>query len=171
MAVVLFITAAGLQDRPVDLVFRVQEMCVGRGTDRFPHLFAERADPAVDLPEVFFGVNVITVFFDQVEVVSDRLDLEIIIKISNAPYLIFCFTAQDGVVKLTRGTGGTQDQAFTVLVQQGIRDTRPPLEIGQVGVRYQMIQIDASCLICSEDHRVISGHFPYRFRVRDRIFF
>ena len=58
-------------------------MRVCRGTDRFIQGFPKRDDLPVDVLQILLGFHITLLIADEIQIVPDRLDLQIIVEISD----------------------------------------------------------------------------------------
>ena len=98
---------AGLDDRPVDRILRIQEMNIARRHAHLPEIVRQLQYLFVDLAEVVVGLDAGHLVADHVFVVADRLDLEIIVEIHDLGDLRRRLLLEDRLVELARRAGGT----------------------------------------------------------------
>ena len=100
--------------------------------DRLVELLAEGDDLPVDVHEIIHRLYRALLVPQHEHVVSERLDLQIIVEFYDLRKLRIRNPAEDRLVKLSRLTGRADDQTFPVLIQHTLRDPRSSREILQV---------------------------------------
>ena len=147
-------------DPPVYLILRIEKMHITGCNDRLAKLIAKVADLPVDILQIFHGLYRCFLIIKQEHVVSNRLDLIVIIEITKSCDFILALSVQYCTVKLARLTGGANDQTFPVFVDQTLRHTWTPVKICQMRLRNQTVQIHSSNLICRQYDTMIRFCFP-----------
>ena len=89
---------SGHQDLPIDRVIRIHKMHIAGSADRLIKLFTEGHDLPVDVHQVIHRPHRALLISQHKHVVSERLDLQIVIKLHELRKLRIRHTAQDRLV-------------------------------------------------------------------------
>ena len=142
-------------------------MHVAGGDHGFPELFPELHHPLVQRDQIFLGVDIPqSLRFDHKPVVADRLDLQIVIKLHNAGDLFVALSVEHGTKQLPRLAGAAQDQTFPVLLDQTLWDQWSLVKIFQMGLGYQLVEVDAPRLVLCQYDNVVGMKLPDRIDAR-----
>ena len=144
---------ARLKDRAVDGVFRLGEMDVAGGDDRLVQVFAQLDDGAVEILDDLFAVHL--ALADHIGVVAQRLDLQHIVIGRDLLQFLVGASLHDGTVKLACFTGGGQDEAVAVLVQQTAGHTGLFEEVVDMGLADDLVQIFQAHLVLDQNDEVV----------------
>ncbi len=144
---------ARLKDRAVDGVFRLGEMDVAGGDDRLVQVFAQLDDRAVEILDDLLAVHL--ALADHIGVVAQRLDLQHIVIGRDLLQFLVRASLHDGAVKFTCFTGGGQDEAVAVLVQQAAGHTGLFEEVVDMGLADDLVQIFQAHLVLDQNDEVV----------------
>ena len=101
------IPVAGLDNRSINRILRVQEVHVAGGCDRLAEILAEFYDFLVDLAQFVEVRNSTDLFPHDVLVVAYRLHLQVIIELDDLRDLGGRLLLKDCLVEFARRAGGT----------------------------------------------------------------
>ena len=135
-------------------------MHVAGGDHRLLKLFSQFYDFLVQLDQIFVGIDSVVFFIsDHKRVVSQRLNLQIIIEIHQPGDLLLRSVAQQCLIKLSRLAGAADQQSVPVLQKNALRHPWPSSVIFQMGLAHQLVEIDPSRLVSCKNNRMICGQF------------
>ena len=107
-----------LNDLPVDLILRVQEMYITGCHNRFMELFSKYADAAIDISDIIIGMNVIiSIRIHHEMIISNRLYFKIIIEIHQPRNFLLRPVFHNRTIQFSRATGTSDNQTFPVFQQ------------------------------------------------------
>ena len=129
-------------------------------------LLSQPYDPLVQLLKLFYGIDRGLFIPQHKFVVSQRLDLQIIVEIHQPCDLFFGSRAHQRLIQLSRLTGRTQEQALPMLCKHALGNPGPLGIIIQMGPGYQTIQIYPTNFIKSQDNSMISRKLFDSFRIQ-----
>ena len=115
--------------------------------DHLVKLFSEFYDLAVDLLQIFDGLHIGLIASQHKGIVSDRLDLQIIIEIDQSCNFLIGSVIQHSLIQFARLTGRTKQQSLSVTHKFALRDQRSSVIVFQMRAGHQTIQIDATQVI------------------------
>ena len=73
---------------------------------RLTQLFSQLYNLPVQILQILFRPDILAVFFPKHEgIISNRLNLQIIVKVRNTDDLLFCFSLQNRLKQFSRFTG------------------------------------------------------------------
>ena len=144
-------------DPPVHLVLGVQEMHIAGGTYQFVKLCTQLHYLFIDLDQVVLGLYRTLLIPEHESVIAQGLYFQIIIEVHQPCDLRIRGTAKQGLIQLTRLTGGTDDKALPVLVKDALGDSGPSCIVLQVGPTHQAVQVDPPDIILGQDDHMIGG--------------
>ena len=135
-------------------------MHVAGGDHRLLKLFSQFYDFLVQLDQIFVGIDSVVFFIsDHKRVVSQRLNLQIIIKIYQPGDFLLRSVAQQCLIKLSRLAGAADKKAVSVLQKNAFGHPRPSSVIFQMGLAHQLVEVDPSRLVSCKNNRMICGQF------------
>ena len=109
-------------------------MYVTSSRHRLVELLPQPHDLPVDLHDIFHGIYILhPLGLDHEPVVTQRLNLQIIIEIHKSGNLRIRLPLKKRTIKLSRLAGAAHDQTFPVLIQKTLRNPRPSGKISQMG--------------------------------------
>ena len=124
---------------------------------RLIKLLSQLNDLLIDLNQVFLRVDgIILLILDHKPVISQRLDLQIIIKIHQSCDLRLRCIPKQCLVKLTGLAGASNEQSIPVCFKYTLGNSWLMVKIFDMGLAYQLVQIDPACFITHKDHGMIS---------------
>ena len=131
-------------------------MHVAGGHYRFVELVAKLHDLLVDFDQVFLGMNgVVLLILDHEHIVSKRLDFQIIVEAHQSCDLLLRRISKQSLVKLSRLAGASDEKSVPVRLKNTLRHTGPVVKIFDVGLAYQLVQIDSPGLVAHENNRMV----------------
>ena len=135
-------------------------MHVAGGDHRLLKLFSQFYDFFVQLDQIFVGIDsVVLLVSEHKRVVSQRLNLQIIIEIHQPGDLLLRSVAQQCLIKLSRLAGAADQQSVPVLQKNALRHPWPSSVIFQMGLAHQLVEIDPARLVSCKYNRMIRGQF------------
>ena len=141
-------------------------MHITGGDHRLIILFSQRHNPFIHFLNIFDGIYIPDLFLiDHEFIISGRLYFQIIIKIHYPGYIRIAFFVQQGPVQLPGLTGTAEYQPFPAFLEQALWHAGPLRIIGQVGFRYQFIQIHSPRIVFSQNNSMIGRQFFYNIRI------
>ena len=96
-------------DPSIYLILRIKEMHITGCNNRLAKLLAKITDLPVHILQIFHGLNGCFLIVKQEHIISDRLNLIIIIEITKSCNLILALAIQNCTVEFTRLTGRSYD--------------------------------------------------------------
>ncbi len=144
----------GQQDVAEDLVLRVQEMDVAGGHHHLPQLLAQADNGAVVGPQILVGLGLVFFVCQHKAVVGQGLDLQEVIEGGDAPEFIVALVVQHRLEKLSRLTGGADNQPLPLVHQLRLGNPGHPAEVFQVGIGDQVVEVAQAHLVLGEQEDV-----------------
>ena len=135
----------GQQNVAEDLVLGVQEVNVTGGADGLIQLLAQADHGAVEVPELFLGLD--HLLAEHELIVVQGLDLEKIVEGGDPQKLVLALVIDDGLEQLTGLTGGADDQTLPVAEQLGLGDSGHTLEVFQISQRNEVVEVPQALLV------------------------
>ena len=126
-------------------------------------LLAQFHDLLVDRNQIFIGSHRGIFIPDQEGIIPKRLDFQIIVEFHQPCNFLLRSRVQNGPVKFSRLTGGTDQQSIPVFDKFTLWNPRPSVIILDVGQRYQPVQIRSSLITGGQNDGMVGRHFLYVF--------
>ena len=128
-------------------------------------LLSQCTDSFIDLSDIIIRMNVIIMIGIHHEmVVSDRLNLQIIIKIDQPGDFLFRTVLHNCTVQFPCTAGTSDNQSFPVLYQFTLGNQRKSLEVSQMRFTDQCIQMHSAECILRQNDAVMRPQMLYHFR-------
>ena len=121
--------------------------------NQLPVFFTQCNNLAVEIAQCFLVCD--PPLFNQKTVIADWLYFQIIIKVHNCIHFRLRTVVKQRLYQLSRFTCRSDNQAFTVLFQFGLRNTRVPAEIFQITVRNQLVQVFQAGFVFDKNNLVV----------------
>ena len=145
-----------LEDAPVYLVLRVQEVHVSGGHERLFQLRRQARDPPVQIAQALVVAD--RAVFHQEAVVRQGHDLYVVVERGYLLELRARRAAQDGVEHLARLAGRAYEQALAVPLQQAARYDRVAAVVLEVGGGDELVEVFEPHLVPHQEADV--PHLP-----------
>ena len=136
-------------------------MHVAGGHDRLVQVLAQLDDRAVEVHDLLDGIHLAVA--DHELVVAQGLDFQDVVVIGDLEQLVVALAGHDGPVKLARFTGGAEQQALPVLVQQAAGHTGLFEEILGVGGADDAVEVFQPDLVFDQDDQVVIFFLQHLF--------
>ena len=169
---------SGHDDPAVHLVLRIQEMHVAGGHHRLVKLLAKRNDLFVQPDQIILGFKSGTLSPQHELIVSQRLNLQIIIEIHQPRNLFLRRGTHQSLIELSGLAGGTDDQSLPVLLKNAFRDSGHSRKIIQMGPGNHAVKVHPSNLVFRQNNHMVAwqlldglliqgAHLVYAVQIRD----
>ena len=137
----------------VNLIMLIEKMCVTGSNNRLSKLVSERDQFTVKLAQILVGGS--PAARNQISVVTDRLNLYVVIIRRNFKQIRSRSVLKHGIKQFSLRTGRTDNKPLAVIIKHGFRYSRMLLIIIKIAEGNKLIKILKSDLILDKDYHMI----------------
>ena len=158
----------------IDLILRIQKVHITGSANRLIEFHSQLYDTTVQIPQILFRLQLVLAaafLIPQIKgVVTDRLDFQIVIEIHDTGHFGVGLTKQNSLEQLSCLTGGTDNQALPVFLNETLRNLRLTSEIFQMGRTHQSVQVNSSDIILRQNNNMVWALLTDTFLIHTGLF-